>query len=86
MSEVYTEPTAIAYEPIIITTLNPPTTYESITIPDLEYVQVDAMNSGYSNAEERDDDTTYDDTYGNLVENGATSLSETEDGYESMWL
>ncbi len=44
------------------------------------------MNSGYSNAEERDDDTTYDDTYGNLVENGATSLSETEDGYESMWL
>ncbi len=76
MGEVYSEPMAIAYEPITITTLNPPTTYESINTPDLEYVQVDTMNSGHSNAEERDDDMTQNIAYGKLVENGATSLPD----------
>ncbi len=86
MSEVYSEPTAIAYEPITMTTLNPPNMYESINIPDLEYAQVDTMNNGHSNAEEGDDDTTQNIAYGKLVENGATRLPETEDGYELVWL
>ena len=79
MGEVYSEPTEIVYEPIAITTLNPPNTYE---IPDLEYVQVGTMKGGYGNAEERDGDITQNVAYERLVENGATNLPETEDGYE----
>ncbi len=86
MSEVYSEPIAIAYEPITMTTLNPPNTYESINIPDLEYAQVDTMKGCYSNTEEGDGDMTQNIAYGKLVENGATSLPETEDGYELVWL
>ncbi len=72
MGEVYSEPTAIAYEPIAITTLNPPNMY----------TQANTIN----NVEERDGDMTQYIAFGKLVENGATSLPETEDGYELVWL
>ncbi len=83
LSEVHSESTAIAYEPIRITTLNPPNTYESIKIPDLEYAQADTVKGGYSNAEKRNGDMTQNIAY---VENGTISLPETEDGYELVWL
>ncbi len=86
MCEVLSEPTGIAYESIRNTTLNPPNTYDSITIPNIEHAQADTVSSGYSNAEERDGDLTQNIAYGRLVENGATSIPQTEDGYELVWL
>ncbi|XP_064407089.1 neuropilin-1-like [Halichondria panicea] len=82
MGEVYSEPMAIAYKPITMTTLNRSNTYESINISDLEYAQVDTTKGGYSNTEERDGDMTQNNAYGRLVENGATSLPEAENEYE----
>ncbi len=46
------------------------------------YTQANTIN----NVEERDGDMTQYIAFGKSVENGATSLSETEDGYELVWL